>query len=71
LRALDWPDINFDGGLIYIREAEALGPDVGEPFPPLPLLAPPDRIRGGRRQVGDFSEESWRGGRDSNPRPPA
>jgi hypothetical protein len=77
---------DFDTTQIYIREAEALGPDVGKPFPPLPAgllggapagpyapVSPGESLEKGATlgQVAGMTKESWRGGRDSNPRPPA
>ena len=64
---------------IYIREAENLRDGFGEVFPPLPtsLLTPPGvsasvSAFGFDRSTGKpNSRSSWRGGRDSNPRPPA
>ena len=59
-------------GIRYIREAETLAAWFGEVFPPLPALATdwakdPAKLR---KAVPKYSE-SLRGGRDSNPRPPA
>ena len=80
----------FDTTEGYIREAEALGRNIGAPFPPLPtsLLGPAGEADDGDEEaapivpessgqtgaasnVPKLQRESWRGGRDSNPRPPA
>ncbi len=56
----------------YIREAETLAAGFGEVFPALPELATDwanDRAKS-RKTVPKYSELQ-RGGRDSNPRPPA
>jgi integrase len=51
---------DFDTTQIYIREAEALGPDIGEPFPPLPacLLGASEGGPNGPTQRGESSGES-------------
>ncbi len=64
---------------IYIREAESVREGFGEVFPPLPTsLFTPDPVSEGFGNIGRALDEnpndfkhSWRGGRDSNPRPPA
>jgi len=70
---------SFSTTMVYVREGEAIREGFGEPFPPLPecLLRP----SGVSQRVSQFAEplapsarESLnfqRGGRDSNPRPPA
>lgn len=68
---------DFNTTQIYIREAEALGPDVGTPFPPLPPALLGGAGGGGfarssaregapRGEAPGTTEKSWRGGRDSN-----
>ena len=63
----------------YIREAENVRAGFGDVFPPLPpALATPPGVSASyryptRTRVANpfISDGSWRGGRDSNPRPPA
>jgi hypothetical protein len=63
----------------YVREAENLRDGFGEVFPPLPVaLSGASGVSVEFRffdrnssQVPSFYRGSWRGGRDSNPRPPA
>ncbi len=52
----------------YIRDAEPLRGGFGEPFPELPPL---DQSNGSGSDFLPISRGIWRGGRDSNPRPPA
>jgi integrase len=56
----------------YIREAETLAAGFGKVFPPLPPLATDwaNHWANSRKLVPKYSE-LLRGGRDSNPRPPA
>ena len=64
---------------IYIREADAIREGFGEPFPPLPQSLLEGKTVS--RTVSSFAHQSntkrlfsagtERGGRDSNPRPPA
>jgi hypothetical protein len=49
---------DFDTAQIYIREAQALGPDVGEPFPPLPASLLSDRSDPGPESLGGEAEKS-------------
>ena len=64
---------------LYVRAAESVRAGFGEVFPPLPealslasgVLAEFRQESQKSPQVPSFYRGSWRGGRDSNPRPPA
>jgi integrase len=67
--------VRFETTMIYIREAEALGRNVGVPFPPLPasLLEPTGETAGGNGRRGQEMKKArlssgfpGRGGRDLN-----
>ncbi len=55
----------------YIRMAEALKPGFGHPFPELPESLGIARAYRTRLRNSSESQNNQRGGRDSNPRPPA
>jgi hypothetical protein len=74
---------DFDTTQGYVRLAEAIGAGFGEPFPTLPATLLKTALSGAEQaqKPGESSErivqndskymKSLRGGRDSNPRPPA